>query len=286
MTPRVRSFGIAPSDVAQTGAAGEEAEIRRFVDSGELRLPGPPSNVVQAALAEARQHWHKEEAARLADAEVVWAEKNEKRMTIARIAAQRAESALAQLQRELTKAEANLAAREKELVQLQALYNRERERWKESPAAAQKEQAERDLKFERRMKIGLRLARDLALTVFVLAAAIIVGQRAAPIIATMLRQETGAHSHVRPLLERAGVPLPAADVGPQALVSTPVVKLHAEPDSGASVVGRLWRNETVVPLAHSGSWVLVRIGAAPHQQQGWVAASALKPVNVPLSAAR
>lgn len=264
----------------------EDAEVRRFVESGELRMGGAPPYTADAAIADARQQWQKEEAARLADAEVVWGEKYDKRLSIARIAAQRAESALGQVQHELARTQADLAAREKDFAELRALYDQERERWKQSPAAAQKQQAERDLQFERRLHIGLRLTRDLALFAFVLAASVFMGERAAPIVASMLRQETGAHSHVRPLLEKAGVPLPAADVGPQALVSTRTAKLRAKPDTGAPVIGRLWRNESVALLARNEGWVLVRIGTPPHQQQGWVATSALRPVNAPISAAR
>jgi hypothetical protein len=284
MAPRVKAFEQRPP--ARIEPSCDDAEIRRFVESGELCVPGPPPSGVDTAIADARQKWHKEEAARLADAEVVWAEKNDKRLTIARIAAQRAESALEPVQRELAKARADLETSEKQFSELQGLYGRERERWKQSAAAAQKQQAERDLQFERRIKLALRLVRDLGLTVFVLAASVVVGERAAPIIANMLRQETGERSHIRPLLEKAGVDLPITDTAPQALVSTRIVKLRAEPDSDALVVGRLWRNEAVVPIVSSGSWVLVRIGAAPHQQRGWLPSSALRPVYAPLSAAR
>jgi hypothetical protein len=285
MAPRVKTSETAyrPAGLEHSG---EDAEVRRFVESGELRVPSPVPSGEEAAIAEARQRWHREEAARLADAEIIWAEKYDKRLTIARIAAQRAESALQQVQRELASTRADIEIREKQFSELQSLYAQERDRWNRSPAAAQKQRMERDLQFERRMKIALRLGRDFALTVFIITASVVVGERAAPIIATMLRQETGDHGHIRPLLRKAGVDIPVADTAPQALVSSRIVKLRAEPDSGASVVGRLWRNEAVVPIVSSGSWVLVRIGTEPHQQRGWLPASALTPVNPPLSAAR
>ena len=284
MTPRVEPIVTMPVS-SEPESSREDAELRRFVESGELRVPAPQPANVQAAIAEARQQWHREEAARLADAEVAWSEKNDKRLTIARIAAQRAESALEQVQRDLAKAHAELLAREKEISDLRALYEQDRARWNQSPLAAQKRQAERDLRFQRRMQVGLRLLRDLALTVFVIAASVLVGERAAPIVATMLRQEAGEQGHIRPLLRKAGVEIPITETASQALVKERIVRLRAQPDSGALVVGRLWRNEAVVPIVNSGSWVLVRIGVAPHEQRGWVPTAALRPVNAPLSAA-
>jgi hypothetical protein len=283
MTPRVRPSAPLPP---RAESASEEAEVRHFVESGELRLPVPGAIAEHPAVSAALQRWQKEEAARLADAEIAWTGRSDKRLNIARIAAQRAESALEQVQRQLDRAHTNLVARETELSQLLSLHQEERERWNQSPAAAQKQQAERDLQFERRMKIALRLARDLAVTVCVIAASVVVGDRATPIVANMLRQETGERSHIGPLLQKAGVPFPITDTAPQALITARVVRLRAEPDPGAVVTGRLWRNEAVVPIVSSGTWVLVRIGAAPHEQRGWLPATALKPVIAPLSAAR
>jgi hypothetical protein len=280
----VKGTGVSLEDPGED-RADADAEVQRFLDSGELDAgpdaPGenPHSDEIEAAVAEARQQWEIELAERLAEAEACWTDKSEKRLAIARGTAQRAESALEELRRELVRTQAGLAAREKELAEVHAAHERERERWRQSPAAGQQAKAARDLQFQRRAKISLRVLRDMALTVLVMALAMLASERAAPIAKDVWRQETGPNSHLRPLLQQAGVPVKDAGAIRRTFVDAPAVNLHARPAKGASIVGTLSRDVEVTPLRRHGIWVLVRVGSGADQWQGWIAGASLKEIG-------
>ncbi len=262
-----------------------DAEVQRFIDSGELDVgsdaPGenPGADLVGAAVEQARQQWQLELAERLAEAEACWTDKSEKRLAIARGTAQRAESALEDLRREFMRTQAHLAARENELADIHATHERERERWRQSPGAAQQAKAARDLQFQRRAKIGFRLIRDLALTVLVMALAMLASERAAPIATDVWRQETGPNGHLRPLLQRAGIPMKDAGTSTHTFVDAPAVNLRAHPAKGASIVGTLSRDVEVTPVRRHGKWVLVLVGSGADRWQGWIAEASLKEIG-------
>jgi hypothetical protein len=262
-----------------------DAEVQRFLDSSQLGVgpnaseENPCPDEIQAPFEQARQQWQMELAERLAEAEACWTDKSEKRLAIARGTAQRAESALEDLRRELMRTQAHLAARETELAEIHATHERERERWRQSPAAAQHAKAARDLQFQRRAKIGFRLMRDMALTVLVMALAMLASERAAPIATDVWRQETGPNSHLRPLLQRASIPMKDTGTSPRTLVDAPAVNLRAHPAKGASIVGTLSRDVEVTPVRRHGIWVLVRVGSGSDQWQGWIAEASLKEIG-------
>jgi hypothetical protein len=269
-----------------------DAEVQRFIDSGELDVESdahaenPGADLVEAAVERAREQWQIELTERLAEAEACWTDKSEKRLAIARGTAQRAESALEDLRRELVRTQATLAAQEKELSETRSAHERERERWRQSPAAAQQAKAARDLQFQRRAKIALRLILDLALTVLVMALAMVTSERAAPIATDVWRHETGPNGDLRPLLQRAGIPVKDAGASPRTFVDAPVANLRAHPAKGAPIVGTLSRDVEVTPMRRHGRWVLVRIGSGADQWQGWVADASLKEIGpAPVSAA-
>jgi hypothetical protein len=224
----------------------------------------PPNTLRQ----EAEEYW------RLPEAESA-AAKEDKRLTIARITAQRAESALGQLSRRLERTEANLAARTAELAHARAAYEEERIRGSQTPLAEQAQKAAREAQFERRVRTALRLVRDLGLTVLVVALAVLATQRAAPVAMGVWQHEAGPNSEVRPLLEKAGLAKEQASLA-HAMVAAPTAHLRSRPASSASVVATLSHNQRVTLLRRRGKWMLVQIGENTNPQQGWVAASALE----------
>lgn len=299
--------GPETSDVAALEARAE-AEIQRFIQSGELcsvdpqeyagppvvvpareraepsapaPRPSPPESLAQmeqpdAIVGKPSQPRRQDPAEhlRLPEPETATS-KEDKRLTIARIAAQRAESALSQMTRQLERTEANLAARTTELAHARAAHEEERARWADGPITGQGHKAARAAKFERRTRIALRLVRDLALTVLVVALAILATQHAVPVAKDVWRHKSGPNSDVRPLFEKVGLAKGTASAA-HATVAAPTAHLRSRPASGASVVGTLSHDERVTLLRRHGKWMLVQTGDTPNQQQGWVTASSLE----------
>jgi hypothetical protein len=232
---------------------------------------GAPDDPVARAVARARSQWERDETERLADKQSAWKAQADKRLAISRIGAQRAEAAMQQMQRQLQKVERELAARVSEVARVRAEAEQERMRWSQSPAAAQAQKAARDLQFERRIKIALRLTRDFAWGVLVVALAVLTASRAGPVATGVWKHETGSQSMIKPLLRHAGI---ETDHLPHAVVVIPVAKLRAHPSSAASTTASLSKGARVSLLGRRGKWMLVR--SADTAEQGWVQLSALE----------
>lgn len=232
---------------------------------------GAPDDAVAMAVARARAHWERDESERLADKQSAWKAEAGKRLAISRIGAQRAEAAMEQMRRQLQKAERELEILTAQLAQARIDTEQERVRWSRSPMAAQAQKAARDLQFERRMKIGMRLTRDFAWGVLVVALAVLAASRAGPVATDVWKHETGSQSLTKPLLRQAGI---ETDHLPHAVVVSAVAKLRAHPSSAAWATGSLPRGARVTLLGRRGKWMLVR--NAESTEQGWVHLSALE----------
>jgi hypothetical protein len=226
---------------------------------------------VAMAVARARAQWERDESERLLDVESAWRAKAEKRLAISRIGAQRAESAMQQMQRRLQKVEHELAARVLEIARVKSEIEQERVRWAQSPMAAQGKKAARDLQFERRLKIALGLTRDFAWGALVVALAVLASERAFPVATGVWNHETGSRSVIKPLLRQAGID---TDHLPHAIVVVPVARLRSHPSGAASMTASLSKGAQVSLLGRHGKWLLVR--TPDTAQQGWVQISALE----------
>lgn len=226
---------------------------------------------IATAVARARAQWERDETERLLDKQSAWKAQADKRLAISRIGAQRAESAVQQMQMQLQKVERELAARILEISRVKEEVDEERARWNQSPAAAQAQRAARDLQFERRVKIGIRLTRDFAWGGLVVALAVLAASRAVPVATGVWRHETGSQSMIKPLLRHAGID---TDHLPHAVVITPVARLRTHPSGAAAATWSLSKGARVSLLERRGRWMLVR--SADTSEQGWVQVSALE----------
>ena len=232
---------------------------------------GLQDDAVAVAVARARAQWERDESERLADKQSAWKAEAEKRLAISRIGAQRAEAAMEQMRRQLQKAERDLDILTAQLGQARIDTERERVRWSQSPMIAQAQKAARDLQFERRVKIALRLSRDFAWGVLVVALAVLAASRAGPVATGVWKHETGSQSLTKPLLRQAGID---TDNLPHAVVVSDVAKLRARPTSAALTTASLPRGALVTVIGRRGKWMLVR--NAESTEQGWVQLSALE----------
>jgi hypothetical protein len=293
---------LATAHAALAAHENELAEARAFIAqarAADPSLDGVAAEIekarqqwnqeAEAALAKAEQAWRAEETPRLAAAEAQWQEQFEGRLADAMERVEHAETALANaqdcsdaLRHELAAAQESLANRDIELEEARAASERERERWRDNPLAAQEHkpswQADQD---DRRALFRRRLVRDLAVVTTLAGLAIMLFPRVQPVVAEAWPQSLSLHDNIQPLLEMAGLssePAPeAAPVAvPHALVDVRVANLRQEPSTASAVVTKLARNAEVVPVERRGKWVFVRIGDGVNQQQGWVASSVLK----------
>lgn len=261
----------AASKTAAWGGMGQQPTgLSNFADA--IAGERPDGDAISAAVDRARAQWQRYEAERLAEAEAAWTAKAEKRLSISRIGAQRAELALEQMRRRLEKVEAELAARIAESARVREEAEAERARWMQSPMAAQAKKAARDLQLQRRAKIALQLTRDFAWGVLVVALALLAAQRAVPVATGVWNHETGSQSVIKPLLRQAGI---ETDRLPHGIVAVSSAKLRAHPSSAAWITASLARGARVTLLGRRGKWMLVRAGESG-EHQGWTPASALE----------
>jgi hypothetical protein len=274
-------FTSPDQNVSRSKAAGKTAlgremgqqttTLSKFTAVESSRDDDSSSDPVAMAVARARAQWERDENERLLDVESAWKAKAEKRLAISRIGAQRAESAMQQMQRRLQKVEHELAARISEVARLKYEAEQARVLWAQSPAAAQAQKAARDLQFERRMKIAVRLTRDFAWGVLVVALAVLAAERAVPVATGVWKHETGSRSVIKPLLRQAGID---TDYLPHAVVVAPVARLRSHPSSAARQTALLAKGTRVTLLGRRGRWLLV--SNADATEQGWVQLSTLE----------
>ncbi|HEY4114274.1 MAG TPA: hypothetical protein VGM17_09460 [Rhizomicrobium sp.] len=259
------------------GDAAIEAEIQRFTESGELPGADPRQTLAgsdPAALEHARQCWLAEQRQRLADAEAAWESRNRNRTAAARMTVQRAEATMEQLRRQLLQTQEALAGKDAEIAKAWAACEQERARWGDSPATLQQKTA-REQNIERRVKMIMRIFREFAWTALVIALATLAAERAAPVAVGVWKQETGPNSHLKPLLQKAGLPLVLPEKAPGWTIAAPIANLRTRPASGAPILMVLPLNTAVTPAASYGKWTFVRVGDGTTEQQGWVATASL-----------
>lgn len=281
LRPREEADRVEPRFANETPptAAEIEAEIEHFRRTGEPSTPSPPPPSPSAetplpapdAVEQARQHWAAEERQRLADAEAVWEARNRNRVATARMTVQRADATMQELHRQLADAQKSLTEKNAELAKAWAACEQERMRVPNSPIAAQERKAARELAFERRAKIALRLTCRAAWTTLVVALALLAFQRSAPVAASLWKQETGPNSRLRTLLSAT-----TAEKVPAWTVAAPIANLRSRPLSSAPILMVLPLNASVTQVAARGKWSFVRVGEGAAAQQGWVLTSSLQ----------